>query len=90
MEQIFIHRNVDGYVYGGSTDFEYASHNRYWHPAGEDRDKVDGCAPCQLELWEVPDTLPFEAQGTSEQTFADGYEAYSALVRYGKLVETTI
>jgi len=40
-----------------------------------------------LENWWIPKTVlyNFEAQGTSEQVYSDGYEAYEVLKKIGKL-----
>jgi hypothetical protein len=79
MKLLIAHVSEDGYMYGAGWADDGAGAGRYWHLA------TDECEPCFLESIDIPDNLdawPWLAQGTSDQEFSDGYEAWSAIQRY--------
>jgi len=85
--QITAHISEDGYLIGAErADCPGAQTDRFWHHGGTG----EQCKPCRIETWLIT-VFPVEAaqsfiqQGTSEQVYRDGYEAYGALRRAGIL-----
>ncbi len=79
-EFITIVKTKDDYLTSASLgDHDIDYFNEYWseHEPGE----------YLLENWWIPKIAlnNFEAQGTSEQVYSDGYEAYEVLKKTGKL-----
>lgn len=68
----------DGYLYGASGDLRHAFNAGYWLPLRLDRE------PYALFEAHVPPDMAadFEAQGTSDQYFDDGYDAMSEIAPY--------
>ena len=73
---------TDGYLLYAATDDEYTACDSYWPDYYSDEfadDEVN-----TLGLTNVPDDLAADLckQGTSEQVYSDGYEAWQAAAPY--------
>ena len=75
---ITFHATEDGYMLGAASAEIARDNPRYWHPFGCE---FDNCTIETVELFAASDDdiRGFEAQGTRDQEWADGYEAMQAL-----------
>lgn len=77
----------DGYLLGGEDGTDgIAFRDKFWHPA--DRQCCeDGW--CTIEGWKIPvdKFQPFYLQGSTDQVYDDGYQAYRELRACGEKLD---
>jgi len=78
MTTITYHATDDGYLLGADSHEVAANNYRFWHPAGCE---FDNCTIETVELFAASesDIRGYEAMGTSEQEWSDGYQAMDSL-----------